>query len=133
MTKTDGMTHEFKPKALFAIAAILGAHASTAAYAATDSSASADEGIPEVVVTATRRTENLQDVPIAMTALTQGTLFGAGAEAGAVRYITNKPKLDKFEAGANASYSTTAHGDPSSGVSAYLNVPLMSVERKSPP
>ena len=24
----------------------------------------------------------------------QGTLFGGGAEAGAVRYITNKPKLD---------------------------------------
>ena len=27
----------------------------------------------------------------------QGTLFGGGAQAGAVRYITNKPKLDKFE------------------------------------
>ena len=26
----------------------------------------------------------------------QGTLFGGGAEAGAVRYITNKPKLDQF-------------------------------------
>src|SRR5215831_12129150 len=26
----------------------------------------------------------------------QGTLFGGGAEAGAVRYITNKPKLDAF-------------------------------------
>jgi len=25
----------------------------------------------------------------------QGTLFGAGAEAGVVRYITNKPKLDR--------------------------------------
>jgi iron complex outermembrane recepter protein len=24
----------------------------------------------------------------------QGTLFGGGAEAGAIRYITNKPKLD---------------------------------------
>src|SRR5271168_4278783 len=27
----------------------------------------------------------------------QGTLFGAGAEAGVVRYITNKPKLDVTE------------------------------------
>ena len=27
----------------------------------------------------------------------QGTLFGGGAEAGAVRYITNKPQMDKFE------------------------------------
>ena len=28
----------------------------------------------------------------------QGTLFGAGAEAGVVRYITNKPKLNVTEA-----------------------------------
>ena len=55
----------------------------------------------------------------------QGTLFGAGAEAGAVRYITNKPKLDTTEGGANASYSITAHGDPSTSVSAYLNLPLI--------
>ena len=27
----------------------------------------------------------------------QGTLFGAGAQAGVVRYITNKPKLDVTE------------------------------------
>jgi outer membrane receptor protein involved in Fe transport len=171
--------------------------------------------LEEVVVTATRRTENLQDVPIALTALTgatlrqlnvqtlddfvkylpnvstagvgpgqsevymrglstthqgnqvaggtgafpnvavylddqsaqlpgrnldiyaadlerievlegpQGTLYGAGAQAGAVRYITNKPKLDVTEGGATASYSTTAHGDPSSAVQAVLNLPLI--------
>jgi iron complex outermembrane receptor protein len=27
----------------------------------------------------------------------QGTLFGSGAEAGVLRYITNKPNLDKTE------------------------------------
>src|ERR1700733_11610687 len=27
----------------------------------------------------------------------QGTLFGAGAQAGAIRYITNKPKIDVTE------------------------------------
>jgi iron complex outermembrane receptor protein len=171
--------------------------------------------LEEVVVTATRRTENLQDVPIAITALTgntlrqlnvqtlddfvkylpnvstagvgpgqsevymrglstthqgnqvaggtgafpnvavylddqsaqlpgrnldiyaadlerievlegpQGTLYGAGAQAGAVRYITNKPKLDVTEGGATASYSTTAHGDPSTSVQAVLNVPVI--------
>src|SRR5215469_339280 len=32
----------------------------------------------------------------------QGTLFGGGAEAGAVRYITAKPKLDAFSAKAEA-------------------------------
>ena len=34
----------------------------------------------------------------------QGTLFGGGAEAGAVRYITNKPKLNKTEGNVEASY-----------------------------
>jgi outer membrane receptor protein involved in Fe transport len=55
----------------------------------------------------------------------QGTLFGAGAQAGVVRYITNKPKLDKTEGAFNASYGTTAHGDNSSGLDAMLNVPLI--------
>jgi iron complex outermembrane receptor protein len=55
----------------------------------------------------------------------QGTLFGAGAQAGVVRYITNKPKLDVTEGNANAGYEVTAHGDPSSYGSATLNVPLI--------
>jgi len=55
----------------------------------------------------------------------QGTLFGAGAEAGVVRYITNKPKLDVTEGNVDAGYGTTAHGDPNSDVSAVLNVPLI--------
>ena len=54
----------------------------------------------------------------------QGTLFGAGAQAGVVRYITNKPKLDTVEAQVSAGYSTTAHGDPSNTVEAVLNLPL---------
>jgi len=55
----------------------------------------------------------------------QGTLYGAGAQAGALRYITNKPKLDVTEGSANGSYSTTAHGGPSSALQAVLNVPLI--------
>ena len=55
----------------------------------------------------------------------QGTLFGAGAEAGVVRYITNKPKLDVTEAMVNAGYATTAHGDQSSNVDATINIPLI--------
>jgi iron complex outermembrane recepter protein len=55
----------------------------------------------------------------------QGTLFGAGAQAGVVRYITNKPKLDVTEGNANAGYGVTAHGDPSSNVDAMLNLPLI--------
>lgn len=55
----------------------------------------------------------------------QGTLYGAGAQAGAVRYITNKPKLNVTEGGADASYSTTAQGDPNSAVQAVVNLPLI--------
>ena len=55
----------------------------------------------------------------------QGTLFGAGAEAGAIRYITNKPKLDVWEGAFNGGYGTTAHGDPNSNFDATLNVPLI--------
>ena len=55
----------------------------------------------------------------------QGTLFGAGAEAGVLRYITNKPKLNVTEAMVNAGYATTAHGDQSSNLDAILNIPLI--------
>ncbi|MBS0399734.1 MAG: TonB-dependent receptor plug domain-containing protein, partial [Proteobacteria bacterium] len=56
----------------------------------------------------------------------QGTLFGAGAEAGVVRYITNKPRLDAVSGRVSASYGTTAHGDPNASVEAVLNLPLIS-------
>jgi iron complex outermembrane receptor protein len=56
----------------------------------------------------------------------QGTLFGGGAEAGAIRYITNKPKLNVTEGSADATYSVTAGGDPNSAINAVLNLPLIS-------
>ena len=55
----------------------------------------------------------------------QGTLFGGGAEAGAIRYITNKPKLNKTEGNFEASYGVTAHGDPNTAVNATINLPLI--------
>ena len=36
----------------------------------------------------------------------QGTLYGAGAEAGVIRYITNEPKLDVVEGNVTAGYGT---------------------------
>jgi outer membrane receptor protein involved in Fe transport len=204
-----------------AVAAALGLATASSGWgqvvgaAATADPAPSDTEIQEIVVTATRRTENLQNVPIAITALTatalqqlnvqtlddyvkflpsvsisgfgpgqneiymrglstshdgaqvsggyaqfpnvavylddqsvqlpgrnldvyaadferievlegpQGTLYGAGAQAGAIRYITNKPKIDVSEGGVSASYSTTAHGDPSSAAQAFINVPLI--------
>jgi iron complex outermembrane receptor protein len=55
----------------------------------------------------------------------QGTLFGAGAEAGVVRYITNKPKLDVTEVTANAGTAITAHGAPSSNGDVVVNMPVL--------
>ena len=55
----------------------------------------------------------------------QGTLFGGGAQAGAVRYITNKPKLNVTEGNVEASYGTTAGGDDNSSGVAVLNLPLI--------
>ena len=202
-------------KLSYAIAAILSGSAMGVAHAAAATDASDSEGIQEITVTAQRRTENMQDVPISIQAMTsetlkqlnvstfddfikyvpnvttanlgpgqssifmrglsvgvtgqqgtgttgpipnvavylddqsgalpgrnldvyaadmerievlegpQGTLFGSGAEAGVLRYITNKPKLDVTEGVVNAGYSYTAHGDPNSNVDATLNLPLI--------
>ncbi|HEY6515187.1 MAG TPA: TonB-dependent receptor [Steroidobacteraceae bacterium] len=55
----------------------------------------------------------------------QGTLFGAGAQAGVIRYITNKPLLDTTSGSVEAGYGTTAHGDNNSDVTAVLNLPVI--------
>jgi iron complex outermembrane receptor protein len=55
----------------------------------------------------------------------QGTLFGAGAQAGAIRYITNKPKINVTEGNVSGGYGVTAGGDPNTDVTAVLNLPLI--------
>jgi iron complex outermembrane recepter protein len=55
----------------------------------------------------------------------QGTLYGASAMGGAVRYITTKPDLNNFGAGFNASYSFTKGGDTSTAGDAFINIPVL--------
>src|SRR5712664_263734 len=202
-------------KLSYAIAAILSGSAASFAHAATATETEASDSIQEITVTAQRRSENMQNVPITIQALTaetlnqlsvttfndyvkylpnvtapnngpgqgnifmrglsvgsagsqssgsvvgfpnvaiylddqsgqlparnldiyaadlerieilegpQGTLFGAGAQAGVIRYITNKPKLNTTEAIFNGGYGITAHGDPNTNVDATLNIPLI--------
>ena len=54
----------------------------------------------------------------------QGTLFGGGSQAGAVRYITNKPKLNVTAGNVNAGYGTTAGGEPNSNLNVTVNLPI---------
>ena len=62
-----------------AVATILATHAAAAVFRgnAGDEAASASTGLTEVVVTAQRRSENIQDVPITIQALTGETLTAA--------------------------------------------------------
>ena len=55
----------------------------------------------------------------------QGTLFGGGAEAGAVRYITNKPNLTDFGGHIEASAGGTAGGAPNGSFNATVNIPVI--------
>jgi iron complex outermembrane recepter protein len=53
----------------------------------------------------------------------QGTLFGAGSEAGTIRYITRQPQMGKFEAVTDASFEEVAHGDQGGSVRGAVNIP----------
>jgi outer membrane receptor protein involved in Fe transport len=55
----------------------------------------------------------------------QGTLFGGGAEAGAIRYITKKPDLDHISGKAEAMYGFTSDGEDNQSANLTLNVPII--------
>src|SRR6516164_8873073 len=54
----------------------------------------------------------------------QGTLFGAGSEAGTVRYITRQPQLGRVEVVTDASYETVEYGGRGGSVRGAFNAPL---------
>jgi outer membrane receptor protein involved in Fe transport len=53
----------------------------------------------------------------------QGTLYGASAEAGTLRIITNKPDPTKFEAGYDVKGTALAKGDPGGSFEGFVNLP----------
>lgn len=55
----------------------------------------------------------------------QGTLFGAGAEGGAVRFITPEPSLTRFSAYGRAEIGTTENGAESWEIGAAIGGPLV--------
>ena len=55
----------------------------------------------------------------------QGTTFGAGSMAGAVRYITNKPDVNAFSAGIDLDGGTIKGGEQDATAEGFLNLPLI--------
>ncbi len=55
----------------------------------------------------------------------QGTLFGASAMGGAVRYITNKPDASALHAGFKGGVAFTKGGDSSNSVEGFVNIPII--------
>jgi iron complex outermembrane receptor protein len=54
----------------------------------------------------------------------QGTLFGAGSEAGTVRYITHQPDLGRYEVITDASFETVEYGSNGGMARGAFNLPL---------
>ena len=55
----------------------------------------------------------------------QGTLFGVGAVGGVIRYITNKPMLDRFQMNADVAALFTQYGAPGQRIEAMVNTPVV--------
>ncbi len=54
----------------------------------------------------------------------QGTLYGAGSLAGTVRFITNKPVMDRFEGGYDVEGNKYGKGDFGGSAEAFVNIPI---------
>ncbi|MDE3116318.1 MAG: TonB-dependent receptor plug domain-containing protein, partial [Pseudomonadota bacterium] len=54
----------------------------------------------------------------------QGTLYGANALGGAVKYVTQKPELGSYDARAEVEGSNTNHGSYNDGLRVMSNIPL---------
>jgi len=55
----------------------------------------------------------------------QGTLYGDGSMGGVIRYITNKPVLDRFQMSADAAALFSQYGAPGQRIETMLNTPLV--------
>ncbi|MBB6093736.1 outer membrane receptor protein involved in Fe transport [Povalibacter uvarum] len=55
----------------------------------------------------------------------QGTLYGQGSVAGAIRYITKKPVLDAFEGSIEASETFIDDGDTKETFTGVINIPIV--------
>lgn len=56
----------------------------------------------------------------------QGTTFGANSQTGAVRYITNKPDLNRVGGSVQAAAQSLSHGSPGGSLYGMFNMPIVS-------
>lgn len=56
----------------------------------------------------------------------QGTLYGGSAMGGAIKYVTRRPELDRFEVTADAGVASVEHGGLSYNADSFANFPLVS-------
>jgi len=54
----------------------------------------------------------------------QGTIYGASAEGGVIKYVTNAPRLDRFEGDAEIGLETIEQGDTGFAGQGMLNMPF---------
>jgi len=54
----------------------------------------------------------------------QGTLFGSGSVGGTIRYITNQPKIGKFEGLVEGNVNTVKDGDIGGDAKGAVNIPI---------
>jgi outer membrane receptor protein involved in Fe transport len=78
---------------------------------------STDGTQPDIRMMDVKRTEALSGP--------QGTLFGAAAQAGTLRIITNKPDASKFEASADVNWRNGSDSAASHSVTGMINLPLV--------
>jgi len=73
-------------------------------------------GVPDIHVYDLERVEALSGP--------QGTLYGAGSLAGTIRFITNKPKVGRFEAGYDLEANKYGPGSVGGQIQGYVNAPV---------
>ena len=103
-----------------------GVHTSTGAFTMTRSSSVYLDEIPITSTAGDSPDVRMMDVArVEALSGPQGTLYGAAAQSGTLRIITNKPDTSRFEASADATISTGSTSDPSHSITGVFNLPLV--------